>query len=589
MALEVQHLGFFRHGDDGLGLLLQAVPRRRTQPLEQLLFLVHQAVGPLEHRVIALVCVLLEFGQAAGDHHAAAADVGHRAVVQRQRQLLADQVVAAREDHDEFVAADAVHRAVLEDVADHVEGLADVFVARLVAQGVVDLLQPVHVADHHREGLRLPGVDGLVDLLFAVQIGKLALGPGHGVLEGRLPGGVALLHGLVLPPPHGQVVDQHRAQGHDEQAGDHQCIDDVCPVDLGQLVLHELRLADIRGGVRSAGIVFLHRAYGVVRGLLVNAPGPDHGHEHHQRQQHDPHDDGLAEAAGMVPLDDAAEVEDAYDRPHHEQYVGLRLQHRVAEQVREQQVQAEHQHDREADQTCDALPALLELARGLVGRGGHEAVEHRRAQRGHVHDPADGRPADEGDHGAHRRHQQHGVGRDVPVVELREPLRQYAVPGRGVEQPAQRPQVADQAGQHQRQQRGHQHGHAEITQVVAGGVERRQALDAGIAVQVADVIQPAAAVGGIGRYAQQRDEYVQRRGGQHRYDQYAVQPVAPEFEFLDRVGDALKAYERPGGDERDLHRLGEAAPVRQKGRRPGSVAPRRDTPRTQTPKTGIRI
>ena len=77
-------------------------------------------------------------------------------------------VILALEDYGKFVASDPEYGAVRECLAYEFAGRPDIFVARLVAQGVVDLLQPVHVADHHREGLRLPGVDGLVDLLFAL-------------------------------------------------------------------------------------------------------------------------------------------------------------------------------------------------------------------------------------------------------------------------------------------------------------------------------------------------------------------------------------------------------------------------------------
>ena len=71
----------------------------------------------------------------------------YRTVMQRQDELLPDEIIAPAQDHHKLISARPVNRAVLEDVADHPAGLEDVFVARLVAKGIVNDLQAVHIAD----------------------------------------------------------------------------------------------------------------------------------------------------------------------------------------------------------------------------------------------------------------------------------------------------------------------------------------------------------------------------------------------------------------------------------------------------------
>ena len=73
--------------------------------------------------------------------------------MQRQDQLLADVVIAPAQDHHELIPARPVNGAVLKDVADHPACLVDVFVARFMAEGIVDHLQAVHITDDERKGV----------------------------------------------------------------------------------------------------------------------------------------------------------------------------------------------------------------------------------------------------------------------------------------------------------------------------------------------------------------------------------------------------------------------------------------------------
>ena len=99
-----------------------------------------------------------------------------------------------------------------------------------------------------------------------------------------------------------------------------------------------------------------------------------------------------------------------------------------------------------------------------------------------------------------------------------------------------------------------------------GGVEGGQALQTGIAVEIADIGKPALVAGGIGRHTQQDDEDVQCRRREHGGNKNPVELVFLELEFLRRVGDALKADEGPGRDEGDAQGLHHCSPLGNKGR-----------------------
>ena len=129
--------------------------------------------------------------------------------------------------------------------------------------------------------------DGRVDLLLMLEIGGLAFCAGHRVFERRLPGGVPLRDGLGLPLLHGEVIDQHGAQGHDEQSGDDRRIGRVRPMDLVEPILDKRRFILAGNAFFGVGdIVLLNGVDRVARRLLIHASGPNHGHEDHQRHQY---------------------------------------------------------------------------------------------------------------------------------------------------------------------------------------------------------------------------------------------------------------------------------------------------------------
>ena len=381
----------------------------------------------------------------------------------------------------------------------------------------------------------------------------LALHAGHRVDVGRLLA-------LVRPPAQVGVVREHHAygdgkhdDGHQQRAG----VLGVQPVGL----LFDIGLVGHAGGVADLGVVGLDAAQHLVVGHDHRLAHPDQADQQHQRQQRDPHHHRASEPLFPVVAQYGAEEQEAHDAPHHEQEIGLGLHRAVGDQVRQQYVQAEGDHQPQADQAGPLLHLVPAVLRRLVGRGRHEAVDQRGADGGDVHDPADGRAAHEGHHRRHRRDQHHGVGGHAMFVELGDLLGQYAVQALGVEQAAQAGGVADEGGQYQCHQRRHQYPHAALAQVVVGGVEGRHGLDARQVAPIPDVFQPGAVAVRVGGDGQQRDQGVQQpRGDQRRHHHPEDLPVG-EGELLGAVGDALEADEGPGADDRDLDDLSQDAGV----------------------------
>ena len=135
----------------------------------------HQSVCALKHTVEALIFTPPVIRKATRYDDPAAVEMRHGPVVQGKYKLLANDIVAPRQHDGELVAADTEHGAVLEDVANHREGLADAFVAGLVAKRVVDLFQAIHIADHDGKILSPTFLNGFVEFFLADQISVLAL------------------------------------------------------------------------------------------------------------------------------------------------------------------------------------------------------------------------------------------------------------------------------------------------------------------------------------------------------------------------------------------------------------------------------
>ncbi len=92
-------------------------------------------------------------------------------------------ILPGKHDH-KLVPADPVNRAVGKDIADHLAGLADVFVSGLVPLRVVDFLQSVHVAYGDGEFRQRPPAQLFVQRLFRLKESLPALDAGQPVRIG---------------------------------------------------------------------------------------------------------------------------------------------------------------------------------------------------------------------------------------------------------------------------------------------------------------------------------------------------------------------------------------------------------------------
>ncbi len=182
-------------------------------------------------------------------------------------------VIPSRQDCHEFVSAHPINRAVFEGLTDQPAGGADEFISGLVAVGIIDIFQTVHVADHDGKGISLSLLDGGVQFTLFIQVCMFALDPRHGVGVDDL---LALLRALV----HERIIRQHDHQCKDEHPGGHQNGPGIGSLQLVHLGLDELLI--VEPGLRNRGRIHVvipdiveHQIIGSDHGL----PHPDQCHE----------------------------------------------------------------------------------------------------------------------------------------------------------------------------------------------------------------------------------------------------------------------------------------------------------------------
>ena len=479
--------------------------------------------------------------------------------MQGLHQLVPILIIPAGQVDHELVAAVAVDRAVGEQFTNHPAGLADALVTGFVAEFIVDQLQAVQVAHHDAEFAGGSVGDQLVQLPLLLRVGMAALHAGQRVAAGDLPHHAQLElagGGPLVDQP--EVADQHvqrqRDQGH--HRGDVGTRD---APDAGQLLADQARLDARRA---AADVELLDVAHPTAGDLDDGLAQVHQRHEQHQRKQGDPHHDGLAEAPRLVDAQHPPEVHEAQHRPHDEEEVGFPGHGAGGIQVRHQRVQAETDHHDQPHDAQPMLPPVPPVPGQLHRRGRHQPVDQRGPDGGDIHDPADGRAPQEGEDHRQRRDQRDGPAGYAVPVQFAEASGQHVVPAQGVKQAAQGRDIADEAGDDQRQQRQHQQGHARPAHVAVGRIEGRQALQPLQVAPVLDVVQPRAVLPRVGRDRQQRHEDVEQRGGDHRYEQHPVQPRAFEAGLLGGMGDVFEADERPGRYHGDANDLGEGRAAR---------------------------
>ena len=554
-------------------LALLPLAQGGAQALEPLLLLVHEPVGPPENIVQAGVGAGDVFRHAGGDHHQLPCDMVLAAETQGLHELRAGLVIPAREEGHKLVAAGAVDGTVLEDLADQTAGGADVLVAGLVPEIVVDVFQLVDITDHKGELPAGAAGDIRVEYLLLHDVSVLALDAGQRVGADK---GLALAGALIQVG----VVGKHDGDGEREHPRGHEDGPGIAGLQLGHLLGDEELVRHALAVGRAGGVVGLDMRQHLVVGGDHGLAHPDQGDEQHQRQQRHPHDDGRTEAALLVPPEDGAEEHEAQHAPYDKQEEGLPGEAAVGHQARQQEVHPEEEHEHQARNAVHALVCVPPDVGQAGGGHRHKGIDERGADCGHVHDPADGRPPQQGDQYRYGQHQPHGLTGKLPVIELGKAHGQDAIPGQGVEQPGEHRDIGDKAGAHQRQQRSHEDGNARGPHRPPGGVEGRESLDALQIAQVPDVGEPAVVALGIGRDGQEDHQNVQHRQRRHGENQDPADTRPVKRKLRRRVGNALKPDKSPGRDDGDLHDLRQGGRVRHRGRRhalpPAQKGRRRD-------------
>ena len=444
-----------------------------------------------------------------------------------------------------------------------------------MALGVVDGLGAVDVPDHDGKFGDIPVVDAVVHVDLLLHKGVLALDAGEGIGVGQGAGVAQLAPGLEGGAAQVEIIPQQGREGQGEETQHHKVHLQYDPVQL-------LRLPQDKGiGGKGRDALFLNAAVvaaggddGVERAVFKHLAHPHDGHEHDHGEQRHPDVEGVFKAAVQVVGDDVAEEEQADDGPENEDKVGFPLHGIAEQQIRQHQEKAEDKHDAEARAAAELFPqALFPLPRAQHRRGNH-AVDDRRADGGHVHDPADAGAPEKGDEHGKEGDSQDGVFRRAVGAEIFKAGGQDAVTRESIQQAAQCVGVADEACENQRQEGEHQQPDPRVAQVMPGGIEGGQAADTGDIVQVADILQPVCVLRRVGRDGEEGHKDIKQRRHHDGDRQHPEAALHGEAELLRRVGDVLKAHKGPGGDEGDVCDLGDGGAVGDKMRRkaPGGPA-----------------
>ena len=403
-------------------------------------------------------------------------------------------------------------------------------------------------------------LDRQVDLIFRMQEGILVFHARHGVAVGnRFDLQVLLIHE--------GIIAQHDHQRKNEHSGGHE---DGAGVGLFQFAHltgdeHLVRKTN-RAAVHGGQIILANILHHVMIGFHHGLTHPNQRDEQHQPQKHHPDDQGFAKALGMIPLKNAAEVEEAQNRPDNKQEIGLPGHRALRYQVGKQQIQQIEDHQHQADPPRPQLCAIVSCLRQLPGACRNQRVNDGCADCCDVHDPADCRAPEERNGQRQAGDQQNGLARSAMPIQRRKPGRQNLILSQGVKQAAEGGGIADQTGDDQRQQGDHQDAHAEMAHVVLGGVKGGQGFEAVQIANVPDIFQPGAVFRRIGRHGQQRNEDIQRRGGYHRHQQDAEKPTVLKTDFLRQMRDILKANKSPWGNDGNFDDLRNGAALRDIGR-----------------------
>ena len=332
-------------------------------------------------------------------------------------------------------------------------------------------------------------------------------------------------------------------------------------VGMGNAVFLEkfhIVLVDVVDGLRRCGV-----------GGLAH---PDEGAEQRQRQHDDPHDGGTAHVLRLIPQQQEAEGDQAQHAPQREDKIGLMRQRGDGQQVRHQIIQQQDQREGHADQTGDFHDPVVHLPRGFQRGGGDIGVGDRRADRCHVHDPADCRAAEKRDEDGDPHDEKDGVFRNTALVEPAERGGHHALQRHGVDQAAGGNGIAHNAGDDSAQNGKDQNRRPDRPQRARHGIEDRRALKTVQTVLRRNVLRPVvkACRENGGRDDGQR--HIGECAGDKRQAHDGQRPFHRETEFPGGVGDGLKAHKGPGAHRDDGKHAYPGLPAGGEGGRVGGKA-----------------
>ena len=360
---------------------------------------------------------------------------------------------------------------------------------------------------------------------------------------------------LLFPLLHERIDVEQNRQGEDDQRG----LDQTDPLQRGAYFVQPVAqvILDGLGGFGNAlprhpfriiGMNGRDRVFTCVIGCL---PHPYSGGKDDQRQQHHPHHRGTAQPQSRILSENINEEHKAQNAPGGQDQIGFLGKGGDRQQVGHHEIENERQRNQQASGPGDRHQPVLILPRRPQRGSGGIGIGDGGPHGGHVHDPADGRPAKERQDAGNAQDEQQGVPGRLAFAQFPEPQGQHLVLGQCVQQTAGGDIVPHQSGDNAAQGGQAQDHHARRSQQGLGGVEGGQALNAIVSVQMENVIHPGGTAFRQGGHGQHGKPDI----GQPRHDHGDSQDNKALFErklkFTCGMGNGFKAHKGPGGQGHD--------------------------------------
>ena len=311
------------------------------------------------------------------------------------------------------------------------------------------------------------------------------------------------------------------------------------------------------------------RSAGGMQSTVGGLVHPDAGGEDNQAEQHNPGHCRPAQAPVFILLQDRPENNEAEDTPGGQNQIGLGGHGCDGNDVRDQELQGEQQGNNHADDAHDGVEPVFQGFCLLPGGGGGEGVGNGGADGGYIHNPADGRAAEEGqEHGDQQNAEDRPAGHPV-FVQFSDFSREQLIFRQGGEETAESDIVADKAGED-----AAEGGDAE--DCAAGGAQSAVSCkEGGLGGQALTFAQ------GVGIFGPGADvlrqgcdgQEIQHRIGDARGNQSHGHDAEAALQVIlclaGRMGDGFKPHIGPGGQAEDSEGSAQGRLLRGKGRDKG--------------------